>query len=300
MASLTARAIDKLSVREIWEKGVLDAPLPPQTLNRLYNKITLQNLYSENLLTSDMDLDLFAFALSVSFPDLLWRYNRYIFPEESPFGEEDVIETTLEEYQLERKVALQDLLNDLLLFLDNLDHPQNYEDSIFVISKLEDDLWKLLNIVLDPTSENAPTHVFILDSLDKVLGTIYENNKVFIEEGVAITLNRPLEHTLASLTPIILKSFNAIRTVLDIETEELWEMLKTGESVLTGDFQLSINELKRHNRVTVMGDYLYIIIVSDEGTKFTSFNRKEGLALLTSFYIPGNNSKFTDIRLLYS
>ena len=318
MASLTQRAIDKLSIKDIWEKGVLNASLPPQTFDKLYNKITLQNLYNENLLTSDMDLDLFALALSKSAPNLLWSYiglmydtpwNDWVghFPEHTPFnqeGEEYIIkryETTLEDYKEILKTALQALLNDLILFLLNLGIPHNYEKRFVVVSELENRQWKLLIIVPDVRynvlGNYSYTHVFILDSLDEVLSTIYMNISRLIEEGYIVPLYEPKEDTLYTLDPVFLKSLDMIRSGVNLNTEELWEELIMKEIILQNDFALSIRELKRNTRINVMGDYLYLIMVLEDETTFVSFKREEGLLILTGFYIPDNKWSFNDIYI---
>ena len=315
MTTLSERAIEKLSVREIWEKGVLDAPLPSQTIDKLYDKITLQNLYQEDLIRTNMDLDLFTLAVSRSVPHLLWSYinhvsgsepNAGLYSEESPFSEEGERYVMLaegltpEEFEKERENARDELLKDLIVFLKNLDVPQRYKDAIYVTSEMEDGLWKLLIIDLSSKLEIMhtipPTHVFILNSLDEVLNTIYETISTSIEPAFPVTLDGPEGSEPERIDPTLVKSFDAIRLALGYDTEELWDQLTTREITLSEDFQLSLSILKEGARVNVIGDYLYLIILYGHITDYVYYSREDGLALLTSFFLPVNKWSFNDIQ----
>ena len=316
MASLTSRAIEKLSVKDIWEKGVLNAPLPPQTLDRLYNKITLQNLYNENLLTNDMDLDLFALALEKSAPGFLWPYINKIFEtdiysKESPLSEEGEnfiasnLEVVPENFDTFRNVALQNFLNDLILYISTeLDLPHRYVNNIFVSSRFEDGSWKLLiinsKITLKTLKKDPPTKVNIFNTLDELLFTIYGELESYFSEGSIIklvqNLANPADPDFELVDPTTEIALNGMRTALKVDPRKLWDKLETGEAILTGDFSFSFRFLKRGSRLTVMGEYLYIVMTNKSGTNFVNFTRDSGLALLTTFFLPDNLWKLKNLK----
>lgn len=308
MSTLSDCIVKKLTVSEIWEKGILEAPLPPQTIDELYNKMTLQNLYDEKLLTREMDLDLLALAVSNTVPDLLWlyinqRYQSKLYSKDNSFSEEGEAyirtELKVEDIETVRKNAIQDLLDDLMLFFENLDVPHDYPDAVFVSSKLENGRWKLLVVVstsnLNCIEENPPTQIYIFYNLDDLIASICRQACLFIESDVRLTLTQREITPPGKIDPVLIKSFDAISSNLGFDTKGLWEKLKRGEIVLKEDFQLSLLIFKEKYRVTVMGENFYLVTMDEDGVYFIYFTKEDGLAFLTSFFLPGNRWVYTDI-----
>ena len=314
MSSLSERAVEKLSVKEIWEHGLLGAPFPPDIYEQLCAKITLQNLYDEGLLTPEIDLELLSWGISNSVPNLMWpyinaKYKTDIFGEDNPFSAEGAeyiiseLKLTNYEFQDLRKEALQHLAQDLTSLLQEEGLPFRRGSGIFVWSKVRENgcmLWKLL--IIDLASKcwtihrNPPTHVYILDNLDEFI-EMYHGEMLTYTSGdfTARLISEEKEKLPGSLDNTYRRIFNGIKEDLDINTEKFWEELKTRGAILKGNFGLSLRELKKDTRVTVMGDYLYIVFIDRDGTDYIFVERKDGLLILTSFFLTGNEWEFKDV-----
>ena len=306
MASLAELAVEKLSIKEIWENGVLSAPLPSHILTRLQAKITLQNMYEEKILASDMDLDLFALALDNSASGFLWSYinvitNKHIQHKYNPLSQEgetyikSLLHITRGDFERVRKTALQNFLNDLLVYISsNLDYPGHIWGYCIthVLSKLENGKWKLLIINLLVKSDednNSPIEIYNLDSLDLVLSVIYIGILMYCR-NYSRALLVEAKHLPKRLSSSLIKSFIAMKATLDCDTEELWEKLKTRFIILGNNFELSLRILEYEARVCGMGNHLYIVTIDKSGTNFECYSREDALLILSSFFLPDNKS----------
>ena len=289
--TLAQIALQRLSIKEIWERGLLDAPLPPSQLEELNRKITLDNLYLEGLLNRDMDINLFGLAVSKSIPTYLWPYLGVILLVSglSPFtpeGEEYYnsglpIKLTSEQYTAELQDVLALLLEDIINFLNQPGLAFGNEELTlsWAHNYIGVDPWKLITIPELPVEEeeeeniDLPSAIYYFETLDSLLA--YLPPRILGESEEPSRLDRDQRTALSGM-----------QKALRVNTETLWKDFERDTGVITQNFELSLNEFVKGARVDVMGDFLYVAYtLEDEGPYFSYYPREDALLILTSFFL---------------
>ena len=311
MKTLAECAIALLSIQDIWDSGVLSAALPEGQIEQLSAKITLDNLYKEGFLNLDLDMDLFATAVSRCVPLLLWVYidsvdnTEYHYITHPPFGYNenpfDKTEKWGSEFKNIREMALLFFLRDLVNFVESPGTVYSTSTLDYVWSQARNPvdpnkpLWKLLiiyNVNISPNERDpklVPSHASYFRTLDELLLHLF--NEMSLSGQISMmTYCNDFSNDL--LQDKYKKAFNAIKTALNVSDRELerrWNELDEGEIFIERDFNLSLKEFKRGARLYVMGEYLYIVsrLEGDEnaGTYYLSYPKEDGLLILTSFYL---------------
>lgn len=325
MEPLTTLALRRIPLEQVWEEGVLNAPLPQSQIRELVSRITLENLYREGLLDEKTDPDLIAIALQKGDPHLLWPYIGLSVGAEinypvNPFSQEaeKYIERdegiNPENFDKIRQDAILLFIDDLIQFLDSPGFPYTYEDKTFVWGTVKapdrrKELWKIITIRNSQSEDDetsTPLEVEYFDTLDEML------TYLFIEIETYTTLIEGATHQGVNTLQMTYRyALQGLQTGLRIElgsensnTETLWELLEQGVITLNSDFELSLNDLKDETRLTVVDNFLYIIVVKEGqqdyvGDYFVYYGRDDGLLILTSLYLKGNNWNY-EAGLRYS
>lgn len=314
MATLAQIALRQLPLVGIQGQEILNLSLPPEQLEKIKDKITLDNLYQEDIISPDLDISLFRIAVIKSIPNLLWSYisqwtKKDFYHHQSPF-------TANGAYYLQRSLqitpdqteeiissALELMVADLSRFLSKSGFSNYYGDLIIVWSRVFDShspdlLWKILSIrSAYVTEEEAdfpePTQTFYYRTLDDMLIGIFDEMQHY---GVITTLDQSANPN--ELNSSLKLALMGMKESLKAETENLFRDLKKGIIILENNFQLALNIFKQGIRLYAMGRYLHIVeIIEDEDnpvfrTEDYFYTREDAILILASIFIKGNISRY--------
>ncbi len=317
MQSLATLASRRIPIAQIWEEGILNEPLPIQQLQELRERITLENLYNEGLINEDLDPDLFAFALEKSAPGLLWPYIslvliRPMYVSTNPFSQAGLDYAqqrhgiSEEEFITARRSALSTLITELTQFLEEPGLAHDYGNLTIAWSRVED-FWKVISIRItpEPKSEEAagqegefgvpnPLIVNFYTTLDEMISFILEEMENYSDVKTLISFSQGFNE----LEPDYRAALAGMKTGLQADTEDIWEMLDEGVITLTTNFQLSLADLKDRTRLVVVDNFLYIIVVEEDedifaqnilrGSYYLYYPRQDALLILSSLFLTGN------------
>ncbi len=284
--SLTQLAASKVPLGEIFEQGLLSAPLKRSELNLFQERVTLENLYLEGLLTSDLDTAILWMALEKSAPSLIWNYlNENLdygeipnFPPLSQQGLaflEEINGYSKKESEAATEDALRDILTDLL---EILDHAGEY----FIIEQQVGFTWDYLDgyrIFLIPsgpaTAEEAESSgemqvpiVYQSATLDDFVRDLVQLFGQFDYTG-RLNFRRASPTQLEIQQQVGLSALrNAYGGNLDAIYDRLWNQ---GGVILTdGNLDLTLSSLSAQAAtIRTIGDYVYIFFSYSRPLYFT-------------------------------
>ncbi len=305
MDSLSNLALRRIPVSQIWEEGILNAPLPKSQLRQLQDRITLDNIYREGLFSpeddqEEVDPELFAVAVEQNTPNFIWPYlsqalGATISYPTSPFDDasrdyaERVYAIEPEDYDdaLDRAIGL--FRNDLIeVIINTPGAPYGHGNNLIIAWAPArnplggPDIHKVISIRLH---RQDPLRIEYFDTFDEVVNFIYD-------EMVAYDAVGPIQGSnvdLSYLDPEIRTALGAIRESLQINTEGLWERLEEGTIEVKRNFQLAVDKLRKGASLTVVGEFLYLVTSNPQnGATVNIYFREDGELLLTSFDITSN------------
>ena len=284
--SLTQLAIPKVPLEQVFEGGLLLGPFGKKIITQLQNRVTLEELYTGNLLTADLDLAIFWMALDKVAPTLVWSYlNETLeygeIPSYPPLSSEgiaflaEINGYSKKESEDATQDALRDILVDLLILLD---HPGEY----FIIGEQVGFTWdyidgyRLFWIPSGPVTYNqaeaigepqVPT-IYKVATLDDFLQSLINSFANYDYTG-RLGFRREDPNQLEIQQRVGLGALrDAYGGNLDVIYDRLWNQ---DEIILTdGNLDLTLSRLSIETAVIrVIEDYLYIFFSYSRPLYFT-------------------------------
>ncbi len=333
MQSLRQLAIGRIPVVEIWQQGLLEegGPLPSKTVEELKSRLTLENLFREGSLTSNLDLDLFAYILrQQGLLKLLYPYLfdlGVIYTDEFSFYDAndenyeplDLLDANTAIYYLpgeeiiisiqdKLQPALQRLLDDLVSFLENPGLPIA---NIYTLPMMdygglhEDESGGVIEEKVEFTfiwdRYNDMYRLFVIEEVDK------NNNKLTLLTTFQ-TIDNLLKDVISYEDRFITRLFTiilqpnilepnircALQCFHNTTSTDLWKELKTKTIKLTGDLQMVPDDLVGAKEIRRIDDYLYI----QGKTQVPYYLNNDGILILDALSINPERWYTVDITTL--
>ena len=294
--SLTQLAIRRVPLEQIFEQGLLTAPLKQTELTNLQNRITLENLYLEDLLTPDLNPAIFWMALEKISPDLVWFYlNDNITHEDVPSFTplstqglaylNEINGYSLQESQDATQDALRDILTD---FFNILGHPGTY----FIIDSQSGFVWDYHNdryrffwipsgpVTYDEAESSGEAQIPIIyeaNNLDNFL-------RIFTSLGLGDVYSR-LDFRFVGPNQLEIQQkvgFEALRNAFGGNLQGIYDRLwDEDRAIMTnGNLDLTLSRLGAEIAVIrVIGDYLYLFFAYSQPLYF---ERQDGNLIIAS------------------
>lgn len=300
MERLSDLALRRIPITQIWEEGLLDAPLPNYQLGQLHDRITLDAIYHEGLFNPDedegreeVDPDLFRIAVEQNTPNFIWPYLSKALGVEisyptSPFDDasrdyaERIYAIEPEDYNdaLDRAVRL--FLNDIVeVVINTKGAPYLHNDIIVAWSPMDTPsgiIHKVLSIHL---MEDNSYIIQYFTTFDDVVNFIFAEMTKYDSIGPIQGRNVDTTH----LAPDTTTALTAIQSALQVDTGDLWNRLEEGTITIQGPVQLAVSQLIDGVTLTVVGRFLYLI-----GEDYTVYIRQYGGEVLLSSLALSSNS----------
>lgn len=289
MQSLTQLALQHVSLRDLWNSGIITLDLPNDS--PLLQRVTLDNVVSEGLLEDDdIPEGLMAIVLQRNSPEILWFYITGIEDEDdvnrnypNPFSiiAEDFALQTFgiigQEFRDRRSAAIRDFAADLLLFLQSDGQSQTYNNGVTVIWDQQNGIYRLF--IIDPDADQEYSlNVSFHDKIGDLIEELYYN--ALGGKAMPIISDRypPDIDSLEKYQRIALESLgNGIQE----DTNDLWPILRTGQIITTEPLSFAISDLLGKGIILrVIGEYLYII----DNSNYQQYNKDDALLIVTSLY----------------
>ncbi len=317
MATLRQLAIKNLPVVEIWEQGLLSSTTLPQgMIQELIAQVTLENLYRQGALTSNLDLDLFAYILmKENLGSLLYPYlldleaviaEDFIFYVEAneDYQPEDIFDADTATYHQTGKettisieermpIALQELLADLIIFVSlpgrliggnySFDTADISDLLKFVVWDHQKGFYRLfsVDVVGDNTQEIS------------VVGTKIPSLDQLLRDVIVVGDNISLRLYLETLKPKTLKP--KIRCALQCLNDEVvinvWEDLRTKKIGAPSKLEMVPLDLADAIDIYRIGDYMYIM----NNEEVVYYTTEDSLLILNALLLNGDRWKLEDI-----
>jgi hypothetical protein len=280
--SLSKLTIQKIPLTTILEYGLLKANLPPQDIAALEERVNLENLYREGLLTLDLDPAILYLALKNLASDMVWIYIDRDFsefgdiPTFAPLSMEG-LRWMKEEYGYSQKAAeeatqdaLRNIMTDILAILNHPGeylisvNPQGSSHRFAIIWDRVGDRYRLFTHWYGPLTlsesheigEESTPVLHFANNLNEFLNIIF--NVLINQEEV-----HPLWFSIEPPGELNIQQRFGLSTLrdayggnLDIIYKQFWNNLSVAE---TRELELSINRLScGYARIRVIGNYVYI------------------------------------------